>query len=126
MVGVDISQAMIDHAAAAAPEQDLANARLMVGFLTDEKWRHVIAKMLRVLVRGGTVVLTENDDMPSNSPALETLKLHAYRSARRAGLSHHPLGHHFGVTPLLGHYLQQAGSIPRPAALTVPADLTGA
>jgi hypothetical protein len=90
---------------------DLVNARLMVGFLTDEKWRHVVAETARVLVPGGTVVLTENDDLPSNSLALETLKLHAYRSARRAGLSHHPLGHHFGITPLLGRYLQQAGFV---------------
>ncbi len=66
--------------------------------------------MLRVLAPRGCIVLTESDDGGhTNSPAYETLALHVYSSARRVGLSQHALGHHFGVTPLLGHYLQQAG-----------------
>ena len=132
VLGVDISQIMLAYANTVSQAQrlsnisfqslditkpweladasfDLVNARLMVGFLTDEKWQHVIAEMLRVLAPGGTIVLTESDETRTNSPAFETLLLHNFRSARRAGLSHHPLGHHMGITPLLGRYLQQAG-----------------
>lgn len=132
VLGVDISQSMLAYASAASGAQhlpnisfrhqdvtkpweladasfDLVNARLMVGFLSGEKWQHAIAEMLRVLVPGGTIVLTESDGSHTNSPALETLSLYAYRSAKRAGVSQHPLGHHMGLTPLLGHYLQRAG-----------------
>src|SRR5207244_260768 len=42
------------------------------------------------------------------SPAVESLSLQVYSSARRTGISHHSLGHHLGITPLLGLYLQQA------------------
>src|SRR5215469_10321363 len=34
---------------------------------------------------------------------------HLYSLAKRSGLSHHPLGNHFGLTPLLGSYLRKAG-----------------
>lgn len=133
VLGVDISQTMLAYANAAQAKEPLPNlsfqlmditrpwsladasfevvhARLLVGFLSGEKWPQVLAEMRRVLVPGGTIILTETDDGGhTNSPAFETLTLHAYRSARRAGLTHHPLGHHFGITPLLGSYLQQAG-----------------
>ena len=133
VVGVDISQTMLEYANAASRAQQLPNisfqlmditkpwpladasfevinGRFMVGFLSGEKWQQVIAEMLRVLVPGGTIVLTEPDDLGhTNSPAHETLALQANSSARRAGLSQHPLGHHMGITPLLGSYLQQAG-----------------
>ena len=132
VVGVDISQTLLDYANVATQAQqlpnisfqmmditkpwkladasfDLVNARTMVTFLSAEKWPQVIAEMLRVLVPGGTLVLTETDATHTNSPALETLSLYGSYSARRAGLSQHPLGHHLGITPMLGHYLQQAG-----------------
>jgi ubiquinone/menaquinone biosynthesis C-methylase UbiE len=133
VVGIDISQTMLAYANASAQAQhlpnisfqlmdvtkpwpladasfDLVNARLMIAFLNDEKWQQVIAEMLRVLAPGGTIILAETDDSGhTNSPALETLALQSTRAARRAGLSQHPLGHHFGITPLLGSYLQQAG-----------------
>src|SRR5258706_3351166 len=105
VVGVDISQTMLDYAHASSQAQhfpnisfqlmdittpwpladasfDLVNARLMVGFLNGEKWQQVIAEMLRVLVPGGTIVLAEADDGGhTNSPALETLSLHMYSAA---------------------------------------------
>ncbi len=128
VLGVDISQTMLEYANAATQAQqllnlsfqildatkpwnlagtsfDLVNARLMGGFLSAEKWQQVVAEMLRVLVPGGTVILTEMDNTHTNAPALETLSLQVYSSARRAGLSQHPLGHHLGITPLLGQYL---------------------
>ncbi len=132
VLGIDISQTMLDYARASIQAQqlpnisfqlmditkpwkladasfDLVNARTMVTFLSAEKWPQVIAEMLRVLVPGGTLVLTETDATHTNSPALETLSLYGSYSARRAGLSQHPLGHHLGITPMLGSYLQQAG-----------------
>ncbi len=132
VLAIDISQTMLDYAHAAAQAQqlpnisfqlidatkpwpladtsfDVVNARLMVGFLSGEKWPQVIAEMLRVLVPGGTIILTESDGTSTNSPALEAVALRAYSSLRRTGLSQHPLGHHLGLTPLLGQYLQKAG-----------------
>ena len=136
VLGVDISQHMLAYAHAASQAEhvsnisfqslditkpwelladasfDLVNARLMIGFLTDEKWQHVVAEMLRVLVPGGTMILTETDSGGhTNSPAIETLSSYVYISSRQAGLSQHPLAHHMGITPLLGRYLQQAGAI---------------
>ncbi len=132
VVGVDISQTMLDYARASTRAQQLPNlsfqlmditkpwpladasfevinARLTAGFLSTEKWHQVIAEMLRVLMPGGAIILTETDGYRTNSPALETILLHLFSSARRAGLGQHPLGHHMGITPLLGYYLQQAG-----------------
>lgn len=134
VLGVDISQNMLAYANAAARAQrlpnisfqqlditkpwemadasfDLVNARLMIGFLNNEKWQHVIAEMLRVLVPGGTIILAETDSGGhTNSPAIETLSSYVYLSARRAGLSQHPIAHHMGITPMLGRYLAQAGA----------------
>src|SRR5260370_36899582 len=131
VLGVDISQTMLEYANATAQAQhlsnlsfqlldatkpwnladasfDLVNARLMAGFLSAEKWQQVVTEMLRVLVPGGTVILTEMDNTHTNSPALESLSLQVYSSARRTGISQHPLGPHLGITPLLALYLQQA------------------
>ena len=134
VLGVDISQTMLEYAKAAAQRQhpsnisfqhlditkpweladasfDLVNARLLGGFLSGEKWQHVIAEILRVLAPGGSVILTETDSgAHTNSPVFETIMLYLFRSSRQAGLSQHPLGHHMGITPMLGRYLQQAGA----------------
>jgi ubiquinone/menaquinone biosynthesis C-methylase UbiE len=134
VLGVDISQTMLEYANAAAQARhlstisfqrlditkpweladasfDLVNARLLSGFLSGEKWQYVIAEMLRVLVPGGSVILTETDGgAHTNSPAFETILLYLFRSSRQAGLSQHPLGHHMGITPMLGRYLQEAGA----------------
>src|SRR2546429_382273 len=47
----------------------------------------------------------------STAPAVESLSLQVYSSARRTGISQHSLGHHLGITPLLGLYLQQANVV---------------
>src|SRR5260370_42614373 len=133
VVGIDISQTMLEYASAAAQAQhlsnvsfqflditkpweladasfDLVNARLMVGLLHGEQWPQVMAEMLRVLAPGGIIVLTDSDEPGhTNSLAFETLALHTYSSARRTGSNQHPLGHHMGLTPLLGLYLQRTG-----------------
>ncbi|MBO0779030.1 MAG: methyltransferase domain-containing protein [Ktedonobacteraceae bacterium] len=133
VVGVDISQTMISYANAYVQAQkmgnidfqimdvtkpwsfadasfDIVNGRTMVGFLNEGKWQHVIAEMLRVLVPGGTIILTEPDDTGhTTSPAFESFTRHLFSAAKLNGLSHHPFGYHFGLTPKLGYFLKEAG-----------------
>ncbi len=133
VVGIDISHTMISYANAYVQAQQLhniefyeanvlkplpfadasfniANARLMVAFLDDDGWRHVLGEMMRLLVPGGTIILTESDLLAnSNSPALEEYMQLMYRAMYVRGFTHNPAKVHLGITPLLEQFLQQMG-----------------
>ena len=133
VVGIDISHTMISYANAYVQAQQLCNiefheanvlkpfpfadasfnivnARLMVGFLDDNGWRHVLGEMMRMLVPGGIIILTETDSLTnSNSPALEQFMQLMYQAMYTRGFTHNPAKVNLGITPLLETYLQQVG-----------------
>ena len=133
VVGLDISNIMIQYANAQADVQHLSNARFQVGdvlktlpfdantfdvvnsrfmisFMLKEAWPHMLQELVRVLKPGGTLCLTEADDWGvSTSPSLEQMKRLVYKSAADAGRSLEPAGRHFGITPMLGEFFRQAG-----------------
>jgi ubiquinone/menaquinone biosynthesis C-methylase UbiE len=133
VIGVDISHTMVSYANAYVQAQQFHNiefhemnvlkpfpfanasfhivhARFMVGFLDDSGWRHVLREMMRMLVPGGTIILTETDFFAiSNSLALEQYAQLLYRAMYIRGFTHNPMMTNLGITPLLGAYLQQLG-----------------
>lgn len=133
VVGVDISHTMISYANAYVQAQQLHNiefhemnvlkpfpfadasfnivhARLMVGFLDYSGWKHVLGEMIRVLMPGGIIILTETDFLAiSNSLALEQYAQLLYRAMHIRGFTHNPIMANLGITPLLGAFLQQLG-----------------
>lgn len=133
IVGIDLSQPMIEYANAYAGVQkldnahfqvmdatkpldfpdasfDLVNARGTIGFLRKETWPRVVQEYARVTRPGGYIILTESDDFGhTNKPAFERYQQLILQSVARAGLSQHPMGLHWGATAMLRHHLQSAG-----------------
>jgi SAM-dependent methyltransferase len=133
VVGVDISQTMIDYANAYVKVQrlenisfmvmdatkalnfpdgafDLVNARFMAGFLRKEWWPQVIKEFARVTRPGGFIVLTECDVWGNtNSKHFENEKARSLKAIAKAGLSQHPLGLDLGAIPMLVPHLRAAG-----------------
>ncbi|GAC1661969.1 MAG: hypothetical protein PVS3B1_37550 [Ktedonobacteraceae bacterium] len=131
LIGVDVSERMIEYARAGAVEQgvservqfrvmdalsafdftddtfDLVNQRLGLSYLRTWDWPRMIYEYRRVARPGGIVRITEADMIESNSAALaqrEQMLLHAFYQA-----------HHFfveeknGVTRELTSLLERAG-----------------
>ncbi len=133
VIGIDISKTMIDYARASAQVQhlenlsfeimdatqplnfpddsfDVVNARGMVGFLNKDHWPTIMREFVRITHPGGFIVLTEADNAgSSNSPAFEQFSRFGMEALFRTGHSLHPLGLHFGITPMLGRFLRDAG-----------------
>ncbi len=133
VTGIDISQTMIQYANAQAkvrrlenlnflvmdilqplafPDNsfDVVNARFMISFMHKEMWPRVIDEFMRVLRPGGVITLTEVDDWGiSTSAALERMKRLFYRAFYVDERCFEPDGRHFGITPMLGRFLQDAG-----------------
>jgi ubiquinone/menaquinone biosynthesis C-methylase UbiE len=133
VVGIDISNSMIEYAQAQArveqlgnvrfqimdamkplhfPDNtfDLVNARFLVGFLPKAYWTMFVQECLRITRPGGVIRLTEFDEPgTTNSPAFEEWKAITFRAVSQAGLPSSPDGRHFGITPLLDHFLHKAG-----------------
>jgi len=137
VVGIDIGKTMVSYATAQAQVQgldnvkflimdatkpldfatssfDFVNTRSIIGFMYKEKWPEVVGEMVRVARPGGTIRLTEFDGGGvSNSPALERLNklltLAFYEGGR--GFTPMPDGQNWGITPMLGSFLQDAGCL---------------
>lgn len=88
---------------------DMVNARTMVGFMFPEAWPRLLREMMRVCRPGGIIRLTEFELPVTNSPAFEQMSemcVHATQLARR---NYSPDTRHFGITPMLGRLLRDAG-----------------
>ncbi|GHO93932.1 hypothetical protein KSF_039800 [Reticulibacter mediterranei] len=133
ITGIDISTTMIQYARATAQVQkltnltyeivdatqplhfadntfDIINARAMVGFLHKDSWPSVLHEFVRITRPGGFIVLTEADDPGrTNGVAFETLTQFGMQALWRTEHSFHPLGNNFGITPMLAHFLREAG-----------------
>jgi SAM-dependent methyltransferase len=137
VIGIDISETMQRYAQAQARVQglenlsfqlmdatgpldfpdnsfDFVNARSLIGFMHKDRWPDLVSELLRVTRPGGILRLTEFDGGGlSNSPALERsnqlLTLAFYQGGR--GFTPIPDGQNWGITPMLGLFLQQAGCL---------------
>jgi ubiquinone/menaquinone biosynthesis C-methylase UbiE len=132
VVGVDIDTGMIEYATtmarasgldnalfqvmdASAPlafpdgSFDLVNGRFLVGFLTQAQWPMAIGEMVRVCRSGGIIRLTESEWGGTSSPSYEQSLNFTILAQQRVGQGFSVDGRHVGITPYLGHFLQQAG-----------------
>ncbi len=132
LVGVDISQRMVEHARKQAVAQqvadrvtfqvmdallqlefpsahfDLVNLRLGVSYIRTWDWPKVLSEMVRVTLPGGVVRITDNDIFhQSSSPALTQLDEIAINVLYRAGHLFEQVGS--GLTARLAGLLEQHG-----------------
>jgi ubiquinone/menaquinone biosynthesis C-methylase UbiE len=132
VLGIDISQKMIDYAQSIAQAKrianlhfelgdvhllpldfpdnsfDLINTRLITGFMFKDDWTKFVQECMRLLRPGGTVRFTESDQVANTtSPAFEKMQAilseHGYRTKRASRLSD------MGITIRLPHLLRRAG-----------------
>ncbi len=133
VIGIDISQRMIDYACAQAWVQKLTNAqfrvmnalsplgfpdnsfglinaRAIVGFMPTTAWPKLMQECLRILRPGGILRLTDGDGFGiTNSPAFEKLTGKCMQALKLAGKSFSPDGRTIGISPMLGRFLRDAG-----------------
>ncbi len=133
VVGIDISQLMTEYARSQAwthqlqnasfrvmdilkpldfPDSsfDLINARTIAVFMPTTAWPSLLEECVRVSRPGGTIRLTECDLWGStNSPAFEHFIELCMQASKLAGRGFSITGRDFGVTPMLGRLLRDAG-----------------
>ena len=134
VTGIDISQIMIEYANAQAQEQhvnntkfqvmsakeplnfpdnafDVVNARFLVAFMDPITWPKLIQECVRITRSGGALVLTETEGTLTNSLANERLYGMSAEAMKRAGQSFSADGRHYGITPMVGKLLRDAGYV---------------
>lgn len=133
VVGIDLNRKMVEYARAQAwsrglenakfqvmnalerldfPAEsfDLVNARFLVGFMPQAGWPLLLQECMRITRPGGTIRLTEFDEPgTSNSVAFEQWKTLTFRAISKAGFTSAPDGHNYGIMPILGRLLRDAG-----------------
>jgi len=134
VVGIDISQQMVEYARAHAEAQgmnnasfqvmnaleslafddnsfDVVNARYIQAFMMKTSWAPLMKEIMRILRPGGRVVLTDGEWSISNSPAFEKMGAMLTHVGTLTGRSFSPDGRHIGITPMLGRFLRDAGFV---------------
>lgn len=132
MVGIDISQRMIDYADAQTwvrglsnasfrvmnalepldfPDAsfDLINARFLFGFMLPMARSTLLQECVRISRPGGIIRLTEVEWRFTNAPAFERLCGMFTHALQLAGQSFSPNGQHIGITPMLKRFPRDAG-----------------
>ncbi len=133
VIGIDISQAMIEYARMRARTQrlpnagflvmnalaplefpddsfDLVNVRFLTGFMQPEGWRRLVRECARITRPGGAVRFTEGDNLGmSTSPAFEKINALGLRAYQLTGRSFSPGEQHMGALPRLGRMLREEG-----------------
>src|SRR6266700_7789109 len=132
VVGIDISEQMVEYARAHAEVQgmnnasfqvmnaleslafddnsfDVVNARYIQAFMMKTSWAPLMKEIMRILRPGGRVLLTDGEWSISNSPAFEKMGAMLTHVGTVTGRSFSPDGRHVGVTPMLGRFLRDAG-----------------
>src|SRR5258707_2066967 len=131
--GIDISQLMITYAQAKAQEMNLGNAHFLVGSVLEpvafpdesfdlvnarflgvvqrrERWPAFVKECVRLAKAGGTIRLTEcNNVGRGNSAAGERLGAWLLEAARRGGYGLAPTEESLGTTESLAPLLAEAG-----------------
>ena len=88
---------------------DFVHARFLVAVLQPDDWLAFLQECLRVTRPGGVIRLTETEAGISNSLAYEQITRLAAQALKGAGRSFSPDGQHFGLLPLCGRFLREAG-----------------
>ncbi len=133
VMGIDISQAMIEYARMRTRTQrlsnagflvmnaltplefpddsfDLVNARFLAGFMPPAAWPKLVRECMRITRPGGAIQLTEFNNLGlSTSPAFEKLNAMGLRAYQVTGRNFSPEEQHNGVLPRLGGMLREAG-----------------
>ena len=132
VVGLDISNLMVQYARAQAFSQrlenaeftimnalkplqfddhsfDLVNARFIVGFVARNAWLPLLKECLRVLRPGGQIRLTEGDLGTSTSTSYDEISMMVPTLLKASGLSFSPDGRSVGIIPVLPRLLREAG-----------------
>ena len=132
VLGVDAAASMVEYATVCAQVRGRTNARFeqmdvtqrldlpdgcmqyvhgrfLVGFLAPGQWQPLVQECRRVLAPGGVLCLTESEWPLTTSSAYERLTELTSQALKAVGQSLSPDGRHFGVTPLLRHFLHEAG-----------------
>ncbi|HLG61849.1 MAG TPA: class I SAM-dependent methyltransferase [Ktedonosporobacter sp.] len=133
VVGIDISQRMIEYAKALSQVQgldnaefrvmdllqpldfpdasfDLINARFLVGFVHADGWVPLMKELMRILRPGGTIRFTDSDGrLITSSPAFEKLMDLLMQAFYLDGRNLSGSPSHVGLTPLLGRFLREVG-----------------
>jgi len=132
VIAIDLSRTMVEYAHARAGVQgldnarfcvmdalqplvfpddafDLVNARFLCGCMPTTAWPALLKECVRVTRPGGVICLTEAENGISTGSACEQISAFCARAMQGAGHSFSPDGRHLGITPLLGHFLLQAG-----------------
>ena len=135
VVGFDLSNLMIQYANAQAKAQrlsnvrfvvmdarkplefpdgwfDIVNARFISRFMRKEDWPGLVGDLVRITRLGGVIRFTDCDDAGiTTSPALEKLQTLGLRAAYLAGMAFYPNpeARSYGITPVLGLFLHNAG-----------------
>ncbi len=132
VIGIDISELMIEYAGYLAKDQklpnahfqimnalkpldfpdnsfDFVNARFLTGFMSKDAWPRLVQECWRVTRPGGFIRLAEFESYISNSAAVEQLNGMIAMSFYKIGRSFSPCGLQFATTPMLGKLLRDAG-----------------
>jgi ubiquinone/menaquinone biosynthesis C-methylase UbiE len=134
VIGMDISQRMIDFAQARVYQDqienlhfevgdathlplmyeehsfDLINASLIYGFMTRELWPKLIEECYRLLKPGGFLrIIQEDADLKTNSPGLDEYHRRGAFALYQAGQGFYP--HRLGVIPRLPGMFEKAGFV---------------
>lgn len=133
VVGIDISQRMIEYAKALSQVQgldnaefrvmdllqpldfpaasfDLINARFLFGFLHADSWLPLMQELMRVLRPGGVLRFTECDGrLATSSLAFDKYIDLVMRAFSLDGRTLNGNTHYVGITPMLGRFFQEVG-----------------
>jgi len=134
VVGVDLSERMIQYASVQAEASDinahfqvmditqplafpdasfdLVNMRMVMGFMKKESWPQLLAECLRVLRPGGIIRITEQEVVLTNSLVFDEYSNWWYRAFQQVGQSFAlPGQHQLGITIALKPLLAKAGYV---------------
>ena len=132
LIGIDISQLMVEYARAQAKVQwldnasfrvmdarkpldfpdnsfDLVNARFIAAFMLPSAWPTFLQECVRITRPGGIIRLTECELPITNGFAGEKLSGMITQAMHLAGQTFSPDGRQLGITPVLGSLLHAAG-----------------
>ena len=132
VVGVDISQIVVDYARAQAWSQgldnatfkkmnmlqpfdfpdnsfDLVNARFIAGFTPRTAWPKLVQECFRITRPGGIIRLTEPEMNFATTPTFVKMAVLGTQAIKSAGLGFSIDGHQINITPILGRLLRDAG-----------------